>query len=51
VNNLKGKSCLSAAETEEIYDRLEQNVLGQTTSSRFESSSKFEGLTLSLSSG
>jgi hypothetical protein len=51
VNYLKGESCLSAAESEEIHDRLEQNVLGQTTSSRCESSSEFQGLTLSPSSG
>jgi hypothetical protein len=50
VTCLKGQSCLSAAETEEIHERLEQNV-GQTTLSRCESSSEFQGLTLSPSSG
>ena len=51
VNYLKGQSRLSVAETEEIHDRLEQNVLGQTAASRCGSSPKFQGLTLSPSSG
>ena len=49
VNCLKGQSRLWAAETEEIHDRLEQNVLGQTAASRCGSSSQFQGLTLSPS--
>ena len=51
VYYLQGQSRLSTAETEEIRDRLEQNVLGQTAASRCESSSKFQGLILSPSSG
>jgi hypothetical protein len=51
VNHLKGQPRLSAAETEEIHDSLEQNVLGQTAASRSGSSPEIQGLTLSPSSG